>query len=207
MRIAIHQPLFIPWFPYFEKMARCDKFVILTDCQFEKNSNMNRQKVFNKWWTKPVVKGLQPIIDKRYVSGQSLLAFNVRWIYTIAYTLNIDAGEKIVYDIPTEKKKTERIVEICQHYGADEYLADAKAPEKYLDIKTLEEAGIRFVPFKSKNKKHVFEMFAEYGIEKTINILNYGNKTSKKAEESRPKRSPETGKEGSRQPVAGAVSK
>ena len=38
MRVAIHQPNFFPWYPYFEKILRADIFVILQNCQFEKNN-------------------------------------------------------------------------------------------------------------------------------------------------------------------------
>ena len=181
MRIAIHQPNFIPWFPYFEKMAQCDVFVLLVDCQFEKNSFTNRAKIDDKWWTKPVQHGLVAILDKYYTDGQNLVDVNLPWITAIAKTLSIDIT-KIKFEIPSETgaKGTARIIEICKSFGADEYLANEKAPEKYLEVKLLEEAGIKFVPFKSNHNRHIFEMFAEYGIEKTINILNETKKTLQK---------------------------
>ena len=37
MILAIHQPNFFPWWPYFEKIEQADMFVFLTHCQFEKN--------------------------------------------------------------------------------------------------------------------------------------------------------------------------
>ena len=173
MRIAIHQPNFIPWFPYFEKMAQCDIFVLLVDCQFEKNNFTNRVNIDGKWWTKPVKHGLVPILDKYYTDGQNLVDVNLPWIVAIAKTLSINVS-KIKFEVPSETgaKGTARIAEICKSFGADEYLANWDAPKKYLDIKMLEEAGIKFIPFKSNHQKHIFKMFDEYGIEKTINILN-----------------------------------
>jgi len=175
MRIAIHQPNFIPWFPFFEKMEKCDKFVILGHCQFEKNGFQNRAKVCGKWWTNPVKHGLINIIDKEYSDGTPLMPLNMSWIKVIAKTLGIDTS-KIVYDFPTMKKGTARILEICHHYKADEYLAHEDAPAKYLDIKVLEKYGIKFIPFKSKYETHVFEVFHHMGIDGARKLLKNGDK-------------------------------
>ena len=170
MLLACHQSNFIPHFPYFEKMAQSDIFVILTEVQFEKNSWTNRCQVNGKWWTNPVMHGNVPIIDKYYTTGQSLLNLNMQWIYAIAYLLCIDV-KKIKFDFPTKLKGTERIVEICKKYEADEYLANPEATKAYLDEKMLNDNGIKLIPFISKNRKHVFESFADIGIEKTRDLL------------------------------------
>ena len=41
MKIAIHQPNFLPWYPFFQKIKEVDKFIILGNCQFEKNGFQN----------------------------------------------------------------------------------------------------------------------------------------------------------------------
>lgn len=171
MRIAIHQPLFIPWFPFFEKMALVDEFVILEHAQYTNNNNLNRQNMGGKWWTKPVKHGLAPICDKEYADGFDLVATNMAWIKAIAFTLGIDYATKIRRDFKTDKRGTERIIEICEHRRANEYLAAADAPEKYLDVTLLEAAGIKFIPFESKYRQHVFDLFNVIGIEKTAEIL------------------------------------
>src|ERR1700730_2689424 len=45
--VAIHQPNFLPWLGYFDKLARCDMFVLLDSVQFPKRNGtwMNRVKV------------------------------------------------------------------------------------------------------------------------------------------------------------------
>ncbi len=57
MKVAIHQPNFIPWLGYFYKMANADVFVILDDAQYEKNGFLNRVKIKTpqggKWLTIP----------------------------------------------------------------------------------------------------------------------------------------------------------
>ena len=171
MRIAIHQANFIPWFPFFEKMYQADIFVVMVHCQFTKNGFTNRAMVNGKWWTNPVEHGMKPILDKKYVGGHSLANLNLQWIRVIAETLGIDT-DKIKLDFCTEAKGTDRIIEICNRYGCDEYLTNPSASEKYLDAKKLEEVGINVIPFTSKHKKHVFELFDEIGVEKTRNLLD-----------------------------------
>jgi len=48
MILSAHQPAYLPWLGYFHKLYLADKFVILDDVQFEKNSFINRNKIRNK---------------------------------------------------------------------------------------------------------------------------------------------------------------
>ena len=45
MIVAIHQPHYLPWLRYFDKIARADAFVLLDDAQFTKNDWQNRTRV------------------------------------------------------------------------------------------------------------------------------------------------------------------
>jgi WbqC-like protein family len=58
MRVAIHQPQYLPWLGYFDKMDRADCFVILDDVQFKKNEWQNRNRIKTpagwQWLTVPV---------------------------------------------------------------------------------------------------------------------------------------------------------
>jgi hypothetical protein len=57
--VAIHQPNFLPWLGFFNKMARCDTFVLLDSVSFCKGSYTNRVKIKtaagSPWLTVPVV--------------------------------------------------------------------------------------------------------------------------------------------------------
>lgn len=58
MLITIHQPEFMPWAGFFNKIARADQFVILDSVKFQKNYFDNRCRIKQngeaKWVTVPV---------------------------------------------------------------------------------------------------------------------------------------------------------
>ncbi len=45
MRVSIHQPAYLPWLGYIEKMQQSDIFVVLDTVQFSKNSFDNRNRI------------------------------------------------------------------------------------------------------------------------------------------------------------------
>ena len=55
---SAHQPAYLPWPGYFDKINKADTFVILDDVQFERNSYINRNKIAvieqPHWLTVPV---------------------------------------------------------------------------------------------------------------------------------------------------------
>ena len=59
MRVAIHQPQFLPWLGYLDKIDRSDIFVLLDNVQFKKNEWQNRNRVKTaqgwQWMTVPVL--------------------------------------------------------------------------------------------------------------------------------------------------------
>ena len=70
MRVAMHQSQYLPWPPYFKKIAKADLFVLMDDVQYQKNGLQNRNRVRNRhdafWLTIPVSGRLQDTIaDKR----------------------------------------------------------------------------------------------------------------------------------------------
>lgn len=170
MLVACHQPNFIPWFPFFEKMNIADKFIILKEVQYEKGGWQNRCKINEMYWTNPVRHGMLPIKEKMYSNGTSLLQVNMDWIYAIAKTLGINT-EKIILDERTDLKGSERIAHNVESVGGDSYLTNPDAFDKYLDRKPFDDRGIEIVEFTTRYTVHTFEMFEKYGIEGTRAIL------------------------------------
>ena len=70
MRVSIHQPQYLPWFPYFQKISASDFFIFLDTVDFQKNGLQNRNKILTSngpaWLTVPVKHSLgQKIIDTK----------------------------------------------------------------------------------------------------------------------------------------------
>lgn len=59
MIVAVHQPQYLPWLGYFDKIDRSDVFVLLDTVQFKKNEWQNRNKIKTahgwQWITVPVL--------------------------------------------------------------------------------------------------------------------------------------------------------
>ena len=172
MKIAIHQPNFIPWMPYFYKMAMADKFLILNNVQFEKNGFQNRYKTGEDWITKPVKNGMDLINDKRYTSDRSLNELNMNWINVIKETLEIDT--EIVYPKwGSECSATERLINEIKLHSCNTYITNPEAKNKYLDEDLMRNSGIEieYCQVPRHLHIHIFDAFNKYGIEGTIKQL------------------------------------
>ena len=57
MKVAIHQPNFLPWCGWFAKLDACDVFILLDDAQMSKGSYVSRTRIRSKdgehWLTVP----------------------------------------------------------------------------------------------------------------------------------------------------------
>lgn len=181
MVISIHQPNFMPYYPFFQKMAESDVFVLLTHVQFEKNGYQNRFNYKDEWYTMAIESGLDPIIDKRYIKAQKdwdkiksklpqfdlsifddcvrtkMSVMNTEIIHKAATHLKIDTP--IYQDYHTDKKSTEMLIDICKYYEADEYLSGISGT-KYLDTELFKHHGIKlsFQDERKMIKKALIEM-------------------------------------------------
>ena len=175
MKISIHQPNFMPWYPFFEKIEQADRFIILSHCQFEKNNFQNRFFFEDFWQTLSVKKGMDDIVYKQYNNVQydwqkikkrlfkyryildkfddcivdSLFVTNTNIILKICKILDIKTD--IVMDYPSSFDKTQRLLELCKFYGASTYLSGPSG-KKYLDEKIFTENNINIEYFHSENK-------------------------------------------------------
>ena len=76
MIVAIHQPQYLPWIGYFEKMDRTDAFVLLDTVQFKKNEWQNRNRIKTpegwQWLTVPVLHKFPQRIDEVRIYDRAL---------------------------------------------------------------------------------------------------------------------------------------
>ena len=181
MIITIHQPNFIPWYPFFQKMAQADVFILLGHCQFEKNGYQNRFFFNEMWNTLSVSKGKIPINEKKYLNPifdwnkikkklfkyrnileefdpyieNNLYKTNKNIIKHISNKLNINT--KIVEDFNTELRSTERLVMLCKHYNATTYLA-GQGSKEYLNLELFKKENIEVIFQQDMNTIHTLEV-------------------------------------------------
>lgn len=166
MRIAIHQPNLIPWMPYFQKIQESDAFVFLGHCQYEKGNYQNRFNIGDKWHTMCVEKGRlkDNIIEKQYKDPMNYwvkilekhpnLNIFTECVTESLYDTNTEIIKKacevmdikttFLEDYKTSFKGTQRLVDICVHYGANEYLSGISG-RHYLDVSLFKHHGIKVI--------------------------------------------------------------
>ena len=173
--IAVHQPQYLPWLGYFDKIARSDLFVFLDNVQYKKREFQNRNRIKTPngslWLTVPVqVKGkyFQPIrgveIDntsnwaekhwrtiRQFYSHAPHFAmfsdffddlYSQEWNYLsdlsmeiITYVMDfLEIKHEIIMesDFNPDGTSTERIISICKHFNAGEYLSGSGG-KAYMD--------------------------------------------------------------------------
>lgn len=183
MRVAIHQPNFIPWYPFFQKMAAVDYFVVLTFAQFNREHYQHRFKYQDKWYTMGVrdVRHPDPINKRVYASPHedwakikrrlpqyagwfsqfddcivpSLLDTNFSIILRMAKQLGLST-DRVIYDPIPSCTGTDRLVEICKALNATTYLA-GRSGANYMEPEKFEAAGIKVEYQVVTDTRHVFE--------------------------------------------------
>ena len=77
MIVAVHQPQYLPWLGYFDKIDKADVFVLLDTVQFKKNEWQNRNKIKTaqgwQWLTVPVLYRYPQLIHEVTIND------NVNW--------------------------------------------------------------------------------------------------------------------------------
>lgn len=92
MKVTIHQPEHLPWIGFFNKMSKCDVFVILDNVQYRKNYFQNRNKIMGangpQWLTVPVVnKGhMEKTIMDIEIACEKNLSWKKKYYNSIYYS-------------------------------------------------------------------------------------------------------------------------
>src|SRR5437870_12240442 len=75
MRIAIHQPQYLPWLGYLDKLDCTDVFVFLDTVQFKKNEWQNRNRIRTaqgwQYLTVPVLHEFPQRLDQVRINNQT----------------------------------------------------------------------------------------------------------------------------------------
>ncbi len=74
MIVAAHQPQYLPWLGYFDKIYRSDIFVLLDNVQFKKNEWQNRNRIKTaqgaQWLTVPVSYKFPQLINQVEINNK-----------------------------------------------------------------------------------------------------------------------------------------
>jgi hypothetical protein len=184
MIVTIHQPNFMPWYPFFQKIQQADIFILLSHCQFEKNGFQNRFQLNDRWNTMSVKKGLEYINEKQYIDPKKdweriknslpqykniltemdsmisadLYQTNSSIIRHLIKKLNINT--LVVEDYQTNLTSTARLVDICKRYDATTYLA-GQGGKDYLNEELFSQQGLDVIYQENMNKIHTLEYLNE----------------------------------------------
>lgn len=75
MRVAIHQPQYLPWLGYLDKLDSADVFIALDTVQFKKHEWQNRNRIRTKegwqWLTVPIIDRFPERIDQVAISAHA----------------------------------------------------------------------------------------------------------------------------------------
>jgi hypothetical protein len=180
MILSAHQPAYLPWGGWYDKVRRSDIFVILDQVQYERGSFVNRtdivvggklcrltipierghlgericdKKVIVKdnWWEYHCNKIREGYKDssKWYTRMEMILqnVINNAWMFVLGemqiYIPSDLKDKKIVKqsDIGVTGKKLDLIVNLCHHFGADQFLF-GELGKNYCDEAYLRSQGI-----------------------------------------------------------------
>jgi hypothetical protein len=74
MIVAVHQPQYLPWLGYFDKIDKADIFVLLDTVQFKKNEWQNRNRIKTaqgwQWLTVPVTYKYPQLINEVMINNR-----------------------------------------------------------------------------------------------------------------------------------------
>jgi hypothetical protein len=210
--LSAHQPAYLPWLGYFEKIARVDLFVYLDSVQFEKNSYINRNRIKTpqgpQWLTIPIrmkghtsatlretmIEEAQPWRDKHLKSiemnyrkaaffeqnfprlqtlfghPEARLA-ELCWEQLQFWLSEFGIGTTVVRasELPVSSKKSDLVLDLCRHCGADRYLSGALGRD-YLDVEAFADAGVA-VEFQTFRHPVYSQRWGEF--EPNLSVVDY----------------------------------
>lgn len=80
--VAIHQPQYLSWVPYFDKILQSDMFVLLDNVQFQKNGLQNRNQIKTKdgllWLSIPVQHHFGQLISETCIADRKATRRHVK---------------------------------------------------------------------------------------------------------------------------------
>lgn len=130
MIVAAHQPNFIPWLGYFDKMRKADLFIVVDHVQMERQSYQNRVRIKTgegeRWITVPVIQESRSerIMDKRIDNSRTgRFRWSRKMFLTLKYAYqsaphfrDYEAGLLEIFDTHWDRLSdlNGRLIEFCR---------------------------------------------------------------------------------------------
>ena len=116
MIVAIHQPQYLPWLGYFDKMRRADMFCFLDNVQYKKNDWQNRNRLKTdqgwQWLTVPVCNRFPQKINEVKICHEGTRINKQKTSLITAYTKAPFLHDHLGFIEKTFLSDTERLIEI-----------------------------------------------------------------------------------------------
>lgn len=151
MKIAIHQPNYLPWIGYFDKLDQVDKFVILDTATHSKSGYINRTKIKTPQGSHVLT---VPLKNKEIPINELKIQNNAKWY--VSHWKAIEANYKKCPYWSTYKDGFEKIYQSSWENIAPLNIALIRHITSLLAIKTqiILESDLQ-MDFGSKNARNV----------------------------------------------------
>ena len=181
--IAIHQPNYLPWLGYFNKIARADCFVFLDNVQFTKGGYTNRVQILSpkgpRWLTIPVNVHLgdpidtvtpsssswsQSHLDSLYAAYHGAPAFKSVWQEVRDMILSTSGSNLAVLNIALIKALCARLHISSAFRCASELSLSAQADDRLVEIVSKVAPGGKYLSGKGGAKYQDPAKFGSAGL-------------------------------------------
>lgn len=119
MIVAIHQPHYLPWLGYLDKLDKADAFVILDTVQFVRREFQNRNRIRTAdgptWLTVPVKGDYKAPVQDIAVDNEADWGRKHLQALTLNYSRATHFKEHLPFFMDTYAKRWERLVPLCLH--------------------------------------------------------------------------------------------
>jgi hypothetical protein len=183
LKVAIHQPNYLPWLGYFHKIALSDSFVFLDNVQFTKGGYTNRVQILSpkspRWLTIPVTVHLgdpidtvtpsssfwsQSHLDSLYAAYHGAPAFKSVWQEVKDMILSTSGSNLAVLNIALIKALCARLHISSAFRCASELSLTAQADDRLVEIVSLMAPGGKYLSGKGGAKYQDPAKFALVGL-------------------------------------------
>lgn len=183
MKVAIHQPNYLPWLGYFYKIAHTDIFIFLDDVQYTKGGYTNRVQVLSpkgqRWLTIPVsvhlgdpVSQVKPAkknwaashLDCLRQGYQNARAFRAVWPEVKKLLLSVPESDLAAVNSFLVKALAQRLGLACEFRNSSQFVVTNSADLRLVELVSQAAPGGTYLSGKGGAKYQDPEKFLAAGL-------------------------------------------